>query len=379
MTDGAGPSGGLDVLQVNKLYYPATGGIEEVVRTVAEGLAERGHRSRVLASVPRGRGGRTRHRGVDVAKAASLGTVSSVPLAPAFPVRLATAARDADVVHHHLPNPLGAVSQLAAPTGDAATVATYHSDIVRQRRALRAYEPLLRTFLERVDRILVTSPRLLEHSEHLGPVREKCTVVPLAVDPAEYDPDREPAADLPVPDDRPTLLFVGRLNYYKGVEHLVDAMAGLDAHLLVAGDGERREALQRRARERGVAGKVSFLGYVPEGRLRDCYAAADVFVLPSVYRSEAFGVVQLEAMAHALPVVNTDLPTGVPWVSQDGETGLTVPPGDAAALADAIEELLADPERRRALGRNGRARVEREFAVATMLDRVEGVYRELTA
>jgi rhamnosyl/mannosyltransferase len=364
----------MELLHVNKFYHPEIGGIERVVRAVAEGMADRGHESRALVSVPRGLGGRDAVGDVSVTRTASLGVAKSVPLAPSFPPRLWAASRGADVVHHHLPNPLSVVSHLVAPAPDAAVVATYHSDIVRQRGALRLYRPLLARFLDAVDRILVTSPALLEHSEHLGPHREKATVVPLSVDLDRYGPPGSRSAAPPGDPDRPSLLFVGRLNYYKGVEYLLDAVASVPADLVVVGDGERRADLEARAARRGVADRVRFAGFVPEPRLHDLYDAADLFVLPSVEPSEAFGVVQLEAMAYGTPVVNTDLPTGVPWVSRDGETGLTVPPRDADALADAIRRLLDDPDRRRAMGERARERVVERFDRGRMLDDVAAVY-----
>lgn len=375
-----------DILQANKLYHPVVGGIETVVRDVATGLAERGHNSRVLAATPVGRGGLSTVEGVYVRKTASFGRVQSVPVSPAYPVQLFKEARDVDIVHHHLPNPLGPISHALTPSTDVSTVVTYHSDIVRQKTALQLYAPILRSFLDSVDRILVTSPRLLEQSEFLAPHREKCTVVPLSIDTERIvgstKEDRNVTDDDLVVDGtidagEPIILFVGRLNYYKGVEYLLDAMAAVDAKLLIVGEGERREALERRARKRGVADRVRFLGHVDDDTLADCYEAADVFVLPSVEPSEAFGIVQLEAMAHEVPVVNTDLPTGVPWVSLDGETGLTVPPRDSDALAKAITDLLTDDDRRRAFGRNGRERVLEFFTRTSMLDRIEAVYADV--
>jgi len=364
----------MNILQVNKLYYPAVGGIERAVQNIAEGLPE-SYISRVLAARPRGLGRHERHNSVDVFKASSLGILQSVPIAPSFPLRLRTAARSTDIVHHHLPNPLGVLSQLTAGTGDTPIVATYHSDIVRQSTALRVYQPALHRFLDCVDRILVTSPPLLNHSEFLKPHTEKCTVVPLSVDLSSIDTED------PTPLDRsiegPIILFVGRLNYYKGLENLVDAMSLIDATLLVVGDGNRRAALEQRAHDHGVSDRIHFEGYVPDNDLPSYYNSADLFVLPSVEPSEAFGIVQLEAMARGLPIINTSLPTGVPWVSQDGKTGLTVPPRNASALADAISTLLVDDVRRRNYGRQARARVESHFTRERMLNDIQTVYENV--
>jgi rhamnosyl/mannosyltransferase len=298
----------------------------------------------------------------------------SVPLAPTFPVQLRVAARNADIVHHHLPNPLSTVSQLTAGTGDAAVIATYHSDIVRQATALKAYRPILERFLNRVDRILVTSEPMLDHSTILDQYKEKCDVIPLSVDLDTID--AENPQPLGIDTTSPVILFVGRLNYYKGVEYLVDAMKQIDATLLIAGDGNKKSELEQRAQKQGVASQIHFLGYVSDSQLASAYRAADVFVLPSTEPSEAFGIVQLEAMARGLPVVNTSLPTGVPWVSQDGKTGLTVPPRNSVALAEAVNTLLEDDAKRRRYGAQARKRIERSFTRNQMLEKIQTIYRQ---
>lgn len=366
------------VLQVNKYYPPVVGGIEAAVASLAEGLAERSHDIRVIASRQRGLGRVDRVRGVDVRRVLSLGELASSPVAPTYPLEYRRAAGTADVVHHHLPNPVGVVSALLSGKFDAPVVATYHSDIVRQRAALAAYRPLLERFLDAVDRILVTSPRLRDSSPVLSGFEDKCTVVPLSLDPDRFTAVPERPSGFPVaPGDR-FVLFAGRLSYYKGVEYLVRAAAELDDPVVVAGDGERAADLRRLARELGVGDRVHFLGRVSDAELRYCYEHASVFALPSVARSEAFGLVQLEAMAHGTPVVNTDLPTGVPWVSRDGETGLTVPPRDAEALAEALDRLLSDESLRREYADEAVSRVEREFSRERMVDDVVAVYDELT-
>jgi rhamnosyl/mannosyltransferase len=364
------------VLQVNKLYHPAVGGVETVVRDIAEGLTARGDEVRVLAARERGLGTRETIDGVRITRSTTLGVAQSVPLAPAFPVTFARAVSDVDIIHHHVPNPLGTVShRLVRP--EVPTVATYHSDIVRQASLMPVYERVLYGFLEQVDRILVTSPRLRDSSPHLSEFTDKCEVVPLSIDLSEYKSGTHEPPGFPVGAAEPFVLCVGRLNYYKGVEYLVRAMADVDGRLVVAGDGDRRESLETLAAELGVDDRVHFLGYVDERTLHYCYEQADVFVLPSVEPSEAFGIVQLEAMAYETPVVNTDLRTGVPWVSLDGETGLTVQPRDPESLAAAIGRLLGEDEERRAIGRAARERVEREFEESVMLDTVERVYDEL--
>jgi glycosyltransferase involved in cell wall biosynthesis len=156
-------------------------------------------------------------------------------------------------------------------------------------------------------------------------------------------------------------------------------MREVDARLVLVGDGPLRGTLETLARDTGVASKVLFAGEVNDEELIAWYHACDVFSLPSVTRAEAFGMVQVEAMACGKPVVSTDLPTGVPWVNRDRETGLVVPPGDAEALAGALARLAADPALRVQFGDAGRRRVAQEFTAERMAARAVSLYSEVLA
>ncbi len=156
-------------------------------------------------------------------------------------------------------------------------------------------------------------------------------------------------------------------------------MALVSGKLVIVGDGPLRGELGALAAELGVADKVIFAGEINNAGVTPYYHAADVFALASVARSEAFGIVQIEAMAAGLPVVNTSLDSGVPFVSLDGETGLTVSPGNPEALAAAINRLLDDPGLRQSLGQAGVRRARREFSLDTMLRRTLDLYRTVCA
>ena len=246
-----------NVLQVSKFYYPDVGGVERVVQQLAEGL-QSSYNVRVLAAATKGIGERRQINDVPVVRTSSLGTLLSVSASPTFPLQLAKLQRKADILHYHLPNPLSVGSHFLTPPTDAKIVVTYHSDIVRQKTALKLYRPFLRRFLERVDRIIVTSPNLLRSSEHLAPFEHKCTVIPLSIDLEEYGKPTGDSPELPTDSNRPTLLFVGRLIYYKGVKYLIDAMSDIDADLLIAGDGELRETLRRTCYQTGGGWKSPF-------------------------------------------------------------------------------------------------------------------------
>jgi rhamnosyl/mannosyltransferase len=243
------------------------------------------------------------------------------------------------------------------------------------------YTPVLRTLLNRADRITATAPQNIVRTDLLDAFEHKTDVIPLATEfevdpPTEEERTRHRHNLLGETGEEPIILFVGRLAYYKGLSYLLRAMQNIEAQLIIVGDGELRGDLEEKTRELGVENRVRFEGYVPDEDLSTYYRAADIFVLSSIAAIEAFGIVQLDAMAHGLPVVNTNLPTGVPFVSQHEETGLTVEPEDSQALSDAISRLVHDREYRRELGQKATSRAE-EFTEEKMVDRYDEMYAKL--
>lgn len=371
---GSAPTGRAPVvLHVYKDYAPVLGGIERHIEQLARHQAAIGLDARVLVTGPGRRVRRERRDGVTVIRCPRLGTLASAPISPALAAEIAR--QRPDLTHLHLPYPVGAAAWMAL--GRRPMVASYHSDIVRQRRLGRLWAPFQRRVLARADRVLAGSPPYAESSPVLRAVRDKVSVVPYGVDPARLrGGDR--AAGLARHGPGPWLVFVGRLRYYKGLDVLVDALPALaGVGLLVAGRGAEEEALKARARARGVAERIRWLGDVPDEELPELLATGDLFVLPSTYRSEAYGIAMAEAMAAGLPALSTDLGTGTSWVNLDGETGRVVPPGDPGALAAAVLDLLGDDERRARMGRAAARRAEVHLSEAAMNRRVLEVYEEV--
>jgi len=365
----------IKVLQVNKLYAPFIGGVERTVQDIAEGLKDQVD-MKVLVCQPKGNTTVEVINGVEVTKAGSLGIYWSMPVSLTFPFLLAKMSRDVDIIHFHFPFPLGDFSYLLLGARGKKIVVTYHCDIVRQKKALILYKPFLFKFLSIADRILVTSPNILQSSKYLTPFKNKCVVVPLSIPVEEYT-RVDQTFDVGISQGEKIVLFVGRLSYYKGVEYLIEAMQWIDAKLLIIGDGELRNVLEEKTFSLGLNKKVNFLGKVPDQLLRYCYQICDVFVLPSIESSEAFGIVQMEAMAYGKPVVNTNLPTGVPFVSVHGETGLTVPPRDSIALANAVNKILEDEKLANSFSQNAIKRVNEKFSRKRMLEQIYSIYNEL--
>ncbi|OYR67228.1 glycosyltransferase [Halorubrum ezzemoulense] len=362
------------ILQVSKYYYPEIGGIEKFVQDLAEELNKRSQNVKVLAAT-KNLSGEEQINNVEILRSQSLGEVQSVPIAPGLVIQLWRHSTEAELIHYHLPNPLAVLADtIVSP--DCPRVVTYHSDIVKQSLSLRLYRPLLHRFLKSVDRIVTTSPKLLEHSEELQPHTEKCQVIPLGIDPSRFRKKEREISD-GASKDQPIVLFVGRLTYYKGIQHLIDAAHRIEGEIIIVGDGPDRPELEKRARGRGASSDVTFLGHISEAKLHELYRVADVFVLPSVEPSEAFGIVQLEAMASETPVVNTELESGVPWVSPHRETGITVPPREPVELADAINELIREPDLATQYGQTARNRVMEKFTTSKTAAAYNDLYTTL--
>ncbi len=287
-----------------------------------------------------------------------------------------------DVLHFHFPYPWGEVAWLQARP-QVPTVVTYHSDIVRQRVAGALYRPFMERFLDRVDLIIAGSPNMIEHSPVLAPRAQKCRHVDYGLNVGEIAHNAEAierAAQLRAAHEgRKIILFVGRLVYYKGADIAVRAIRDVDADLVIIGSGPLEEDLRSLAAEAGVTGKITFLPPVDNSELVAWYHAAHVFALPSVARSEAFGLVQIEAHAAGTPVVSTNLTTGVPYANLDGVTGLTVDVGDVAGFSAALNRLLGDDELREKLGAQAKERALRDFTIPRMVKATSAVYEEAIA
>jgi rhamnosyl/mannosyltransferase len=224
--------------------------------------------------------------------------------------------------------------------------------------------------------VITSSLNYIETSPVLSAYRERCRVIPYGIPIEQFHRyDTEAVAKIRAQYGPRMVLSVGRLIYYKGFEYLIQAMARVEGRLLIVGEGPLRADLERKTQSYKLGDRVVFLGGVQD--VVPYYHAADVFVLASTARSEAFGIVQLEAMACGKPVVNTRLDSGVPSVSVDGVTGLTVPPAHPEALARAINLLLDDPGLRANYGRAARRRVQEEFSLDLMISRTLRLYTEV--
>lgn len=365
----------LKVLHVYKNYHPVAGGIEGHIRLLCSELAKSGFDVSVLATNTTKITTKEVLDGVKVVKAGPDLTLARTPIS--WRLWLEISRTRADLTHLHFPYPFGELGHLLFGKTKNLVV-TYHSDIVNQRRLLKLYEPFLWKVLQRADRIIATTPKYVESSPYLKRFEDKCAVVPFGIDVSRFQRAPEPAtSETRRRYGAPLLLFVGKFRYYKGLQYLIEAMKQIPARLLLVGEGPLEASLRSLVRERGLEDKVCFVGEVGDDELVAFYHACDVFVLPASHRSEAFGIVQLEAMACGKPVICTEVGTGTSWVNVHKETGLVVEPANVQALVGAVNLLLDDARLRQRLGDNARGRARREFSKELMVKRIADIYRDL--
>ena len=367
------------ILQVGKFYTPVKGGMETALRHLAEGLLEAGHEVRVLVAGNQRQTVREALPGAAGAlvRAGVLGTWNSQPLMLGLPGLLQAEldAFEPQIVHLHLPNPLACWAwQVASSKRGAgrrpALVIWHHADIVRQRLGGRLVAPLIRRCLADAAGICVSSESWRLNASQLAGQRQRVQVIPFGIDPTPFL-ERDPEGGGP-------FLFVGRLVHYKGLQVLLEALAGLPAARLdIIGTGPLERELRRRCAQPDLAGRVRLLGEVPDQELPAVMARCQALVLPSRDRSETFGLVLLEAMAAGLPLVSSDLPTGVQELNQPGQTGYLAAPEDVLDLRRQLAAVQDDPREARRRGLSGRSLVLRRYTRARMAADVATWYGNL--
>jgi glycosyltransferase involved in cell wall biosynthesis len=335
------------ILQTVKYYEPSRGGMESVVKDIVHGVcsAHKEVEFTVYSNhhIPTiSKDIRLLDR-IKVIKERTPFVFRSQPLNMIY-WNLKTIIRENDIIHHHYPFPNMELALLRnkALLNDKKLIITWHANIKNSRWSFiqKYYNPIIRKLLDRADHVIVTSPQLLEASDILGDYRDKVSVIPLSFSTSSGKHDQVgKKLDF---NRRKSILFVGKLRSYKGVNYLIKAIVGLDVDLKIVGTGEEELNLKKQVEELNLSSHVQFLKDVNDQQLQSLYKSADLFVLPSINEAEAFGVVQLEAMSNGLPVINTNLKSGVPFVSLHEITGITVEPQDAPAISRAIQKILSD-------------------------------------
>jgi len=352
----------MKILQINKFYYPVIGGIETIVKDIAEDLNNKDDISvDVLSCKIKGKGEDCLINGVKVFKSSSFGRVLGMPLSFNFFKKLFAIEQDYDVLLFHFPFPLSAIAIPFLKNKNVYIL--YHSDIVRQKISQVPFIPFIKYGLKKAKKIIVSSKNLIENSKTLRKYKNKCEVNYFGININNFSLTSEikiKSECIRKQYPTPLLLSVGRLVYYKGYEYLVKSMSGIEnAHLLIIGEGALEKKLKKIISEEGLNEKISIIK--PVENLRPYYNACDIFIFPSVANSEAFGLVQIEAMSFGKPIINTNLPTGVPEVSLNNVSGITVEPKNIEELNSAINKIISSKEMQQKYGDAAKERVKNIF------------------
>ena len=361
----------MKILQLGK-FYPVRGGVEKVMYDLTEGLSAQGIACDMLCTSLQGLPARTKELpgGGKVICVKALTKAAGTMIAPEMISYLKKHCGEYDIIHIHHPDPMAALAlRLSGYKG--RVILHWHSDILSQKFLLSFYRPLQNWLIHRADTIVGTTPVYVKESPWLKDVQDKCTYVPIGIDPVETTGEDVIRSRYP---GKKIVLSIGRLIPYKGYEYLIDAARLLpdDYRVVIGGTGPLQDQLERQMKENHLEEKVSLEGYIKDGGLGAYYGAADVFVMSSTMKTEAFGIVQIEAMSCGVPVVSTRIPaSGVAWVNEDGVSGLTVPPGDAKAIAEAVIKICSTPVPYQEGARN---RYQTLFTKEKMLEKIRTIY-----
>lgn len=377
----------MKVLHLGKYFSPFKGGIENMMLALMKAQVKAG--CKVSAIVHRHNVGEKydykQQFNCNIYWLPIVSIVLFVPLALSAPFYIARVIKreQPDVIHCHMPN-LTCFWLLFLPAARRIPwVLHWHSDVIGERplKAVKLLYPFYRLFeyalLKKASRIIATSKQYVEDSSALAPFQQKCCVVPLGL----------PLGPLPsstrerLPNNNVKLLCIGRLTYYKGHQYLLQALHAIKAGsqtLTIIGGGELASQLTLLSQQLGVDARTQFMGQVDDAQLRAALQECDILILPSIEKTEAFGLVLLEAMREGKPCICTDVKgSGMSEVIEHNVNGLVAKHADVESLARCIELLSNSETLRERLGHAGRLKFERTYSIDKVAASINEIYRKL--
>lgn len=383
------------VLHVGKYFPPYAGGMETYLRDLMVSQKSSGissgalvHRSNISYQsdcAPYETDGQV----LPVHRAAVWLRLMFTPISPSFPWALNRLIKQdrPELLHLHMPNVSAFWTLLLPAARRLPWVIHWHSDVVASQHsnALRVfyslYRPFERALLNKSKAVIVTSPPYLQSSVPLRDYHHKSRIVPLGINDTAYLRDAADDTRQSTTNQTLRVLATGRLTYYKGFEYLIRAAATIEqVEVHFVGSGDLFDELNTLSRQLGVDKRVTFHGQLPAAELVHQYHLCDCLCLPSIERTEAFGMVLLEAMCCGKATVISDVKgSGMGWVVEDGVTGLKVQPEDSLELAAALRQLQTDRDKVTVMGENGREKFHRRFHIDQSAAGITTVYNEILA
>lgn len=368
----------LRVLQLGK-FFPIKGGVEKVAYDLTTGLSEQGIYCDMMCAVIHGHNQQIPlNENAKIIGCHTWLKLAATMISPAMIWTLRKRCKQYDIIHVHHPDPMACLA-LFLSGYKGKVVLHWHSDILQQKTLLAFYKPLQKWLIRRAEKIIGTTPVYLSESPFLQRVQNKTVCLPIGVERMRFE--KEDAEKLKSEYPGKKIVFsLGRLVTYKGYDSLIDAAQYLsdDYVVLIGGTGRLENRLQKRIEILGIQSKVKLLGHIDKEKLSAYYGACDVFCLSSIQKTEAFGIVQIEAMSCGKPVVATRIPgSGVSWVNTHGVSGLNVTPGNAPQLAEAIRNITENEAVYRKYSEGASQRYQELFTRERMIKGCLHIYREI--
>ena len=366
----------MKILQLGK-FYPIRGGVEKVMYDIMLGLSERNIYCDMLCAStedhPSGVIHVNSHANVIVVKTTL--KASATMLAPLMIPKLREIAANYDIIHIHHPDPMGALA-LFLSGFKGKVILHWHSDIVKQKKLLKLYKPLQTWLIKRADLIVGTTPVYVENSRFLEKHQHKIDYIPIGV-------EKVVASELLVEKivekykDNFLVFSLGRLVEYKGFEFLIKSAKFLPSHykIVIGGKGPLKSELEELIINEGLADKVVLLGYLTDEEANAYFEACDIYVLSSIMKTEAFAIVQIEAMSLGKPVVTAHIPeSGVSWVNEHMVSGLVCEAMNPSDLAEKILNIGEDNDLKQKLSEGAKLRYDTFFRKEVMIDKSISLY-----
>lgn len=373
----------MKILQLGKAYPPANlGGVEVVIQLLTEGLNDEGEEY-ICDSLgvndsynykeDQYKNGIIYRTKLIIKKFSTLFSLQLI-------IKLQQISKQYDIIHIHSPDPMSALA-LWLVNPNSKVVLHWHSDILRQKKLLFFYKPLLNWLLRKSELILATSQNYIDGSEQLKGVIHKCKVLPIGIDVINDKPKTNLIINkFSIFEGKNIILSLGRLAYYKGFRYLVECGKFLKENeiIVIAGDGEEKELLLEIIKKEELENKVFLVGKVSEEEKNYLFKNAKLFVLSSIYKTEAYAIVQVEALAYGLPIISTKIEgSGVDFVNQNNVSGLVVPICDSLAISNAIYKILENEELYNSFSTNAMLRYEINFTREKMIKKLLDYYNNL--
>lgn len=373
----------MKVLHVYRTYYPdPPGGLQEAIRQICLTTKPYGVENTIYALSPRPEPNTIRRDEATVVRARSWLAPASCDIGGFGAVStFRSLVQQADVVHYLFPWPFADVLHHAFGK-DKPSVLTYISDVVRQRSLNAVYSPLMWQTLKSMRAIVFNAPSYANSSPILSDSRlyGRLHQIPLGIDEASYTSQGDDAiyGRLGISSSSPYFLFVGVLRYYKGVQYLIEAAAKVHVPIIIAGSGPMAEPLKHQAKALGIS-NIIFADQVSESEKIALTKRCRALILPSHLRSEAYGMVLVEAAMYGRPLISCEIGTGTSYINAHNETGFVVPPEDPEALGAAMNRLLNQDDLVEKFGLAARKRYEDYFSGEAMGQAYASLFREVSA